>query len=156
MSNFTSDLTATHLNRKHKFAGKWLLERDLVYVTNPMDGFCKKITARQGFITDGGSFNNWLVPMVGSQTGDYFESYVIHDALARRKDKVTWKESNEVLEEALTVQNMPYRKIRRVRWGLTLFGSPTKDPLLLTNAEEFVEIESVVCPTDYELMLLIS
>lgn len=141
MSSFTSDLDVRHLGPKHEFAGKWLLLRDLVYYIGE-EGSCERVTLKKGFITDGGSFSNAIVPLVGSQTGVYFESYAIHDGLARRKDLVSWKRSNAVLDEALEVQGMSGLRRHWVRAGL-LIGGPTKNPKLLKNALDFVTLTTV-------------
>ena len=143
MSSFTTDLMVTHLSQAHPFApGWWRLERDLrYYFIDEETVTYKEVTLLKGFITDGGSFQNWLVPLVGSQTGAYFESYAIHDGLARRPDLISWDKANGVLDESLEVQGMPPRKRRRVRWGLML-GSPSKKPEILKNAEEFVVMKT--------------
>jgi len=141
MSNFTEDLDVRHLGIKHEFHGMWELLRDLRYYIGE-EGSCEKVTLMKGFITDGGSYSNWLVPLVGSQTGDYFESYALHDGLARRPDLMCYSRSNKILKEALAVQRMPKRKIRRVGWGVA-WGGPTKNPKLLLNAIKYVRIETV-------------
>ena len=141
MSSFTSDLDVRHLGPKHWASGNWELLRDLVYYIGEK-GSCEKVTLKKGFITDGGSFKNILVPIIGSQTGKYFESYALHDGLARRKDLVKWSKSNAILSEALAVQGMSSIRRHWVRTGL-LIGSPTKDPKLLQNAKDFVTLETV-------------
>ena len=141
MSNFTDSLLVNHLGAKHEFKGMWELQRDLVYFIGE-EGSCERVTLKAGFITDGGSYSDWIVPLIGSQTGDFFESYALHDGLARRPDLVTWAKFNKVLYEALAIQGMSSARIRRVRMGL-FFGSPTKEPKLLHNALEFVELDTV-------------
>ena len=141
MSSFTSDLQITHLGKKSEFPGKWRLENDLVFLST-VTGEVVRIVIEKGFVTDGGSFPNALVPSIGSQTGDYFESYVIHDGLARRKDLVTWGESNAVLYEALGVQGMSWYRRRKVAFGL-LFGSPSKKEALLLNADKYVTMDRI-------------
>ena len=141
MSSFTSDLVATHLGSNSPFRGCWRLERDLVYCYDGHDAGVLRIIARKGFITDGGSFYNALVPLLGSQTGLYFESYVIHDALARRPDLVSWSVANRVLRESLEVQGMSAFRRWMIHW--VKFGSPTRNTELLRNAEKYVEIDEI-------------
>jgi len=99
-----------------------------------------KITMVHGFITDGGSFNNKLVPMVGSQTGRYFRAYALHDILART-DYFTFKESNIILDEALELLQMSPTIRNFVFKPLNWFGSPTNDKDLLKNAKEHIKVE---------------
>ncbi len=99
-----------------------------------------KITMVHGFITDGGSFNNKLVPMVGSQTGRYFRAYALHDILARTS-YFTFRESNIILDEALELLKMSSTVRRLVYNPLNWFGSPTDEPDLLQNAQEHIKVE---------------
>ena len=94
----------------------------------------------KGFITDGGSFNNKLVPMVGSQTGKYFRAYALHDVLCRT-DHFTFKEANIVLDEALTLLKMSWAIRQYVYYPLEWVGSPVKDPKLIANAKEHMVID---------------
>ena len=107
---------------------------------------CIKIIIRKGFITDGGSFNNALVPIIdATPTGRYFRAFLLHDALART-DRFTFKETNIILDEALELLGMSWWDRRKVKFGLNWFGSPTTNERLLKNAHQHVFYE------EYELL----
>jgi hypothetical protein len=102
---------------------------------------CIKIVIRKGFISDGGSFNNFLVPVIdATPSGKYFRAFILHDALART-DYYTFKETNIILDEALELLGMSWFDRQKVYTGLSWFGSPTKNPEMLANALEFTHLE---------------
>ena len=104
---------------------------------------CKKIVISKGFITDGGSFNNKLVPVIdATPTGCFFRAFLLHDAVARSKF-CTFQESNIILDEALELLGMGWFPRNRVWLGLSLFGSPTEKKELILNAEKYVSIDTI-------------
>lgn len=128
----------------------WILNEDMSYYLGPRALKYLKIpedkgiiiTMKAGFITDGGSYNNILVPSVGSQTGMYFRAYALHDIIART-DHYSFAASNIILDEALELLKMSWWRRQKVYYPLQLFGSPVKDPELLNNAKRHIVVETV-------------
>ena len=126
----------------------WILMEDMSYYLGPSSkkriglplSIGVKITMLKGFISDGGSFNNKVVPMVGSQTGRYFRAYILHDILCRT-DHFTFKEANIILDEALKLLEMGWAVRQRIFYPLNWFGSAVKDPELLKNAKNHIKVE---------------
>jgi hypothetical protein len=103
--------------------------------------WCIKVIISEGFISDGGSFNNFLVPVIdATPTGKFFRAFLLHDALART-DFFTFKETNIILDEALELLGMNWYHRQKTYTGLSWFGSPTKKEELLANAKKYVQVE---------------
>jgi hypothetical protein len=103
--------------------------------------WCIKVIISEGFITDGGSFNNLLVPVIdATPTGRFFRAFLLHDALART-DFFTFGETNKILDEALELLGMNWISRQAIYTALSLFGSPTKKKNLLANAKKFVKVK---------------
>lgn len=126
----------------------WILNEDMSYyfgkkalkAVGAEDHEGIKITMQAGFITDGGSYSNALVPSVGSQTGNYFRAYALHDIIARTKH-FTFSQSNIVLDETLELLKMSWWARQKVYYPLQWAGSPVKDPELLSNAERHIVVD---------------
>jgi len=104
---------------------------------------CVKIVIKKGFVTDGGSFKNMIVPVINATpTGKFFRAFLLHDALVRT-NHFTWEETNIILDDALELLGMKWSPRQRIYYALKLFGSSTEDLELLENAEKYVEIETM-------------
>lgn len=89
--------------------------------TNTIDNI--PIDIAPGFYTNGGSYSDWLVPLVGPrQSGNSIEGFTVHDAVYSKGTNITKKQGDKILKILLQKNGRPAYKINFTMFGLWIGG----------------------------------
>ena len=132
MSSFTSNILLEQLGRTENCEVKRMFS---FY----SDIYGLKVTIKKGFITDLASIPPILSGVARASSSLYWRAFCLHDGLFRKG--VDQKQSDVMLDEALTVLGMSAYARAKIYYPLRMFGTPTTDEALIENATKHIILD---------------